>query len=188
MADPSDDLEDVLLVGRIAARDAAAFAAFYDRQASRALGLLLRMLGDRPEAEDVLQEVFLQVWQQADRFRPQRSSPRGWVLLLARSRALDRLRSRQARRRREERTAADRGDDRSEAAGTERLEAEERAERLGSALEGLPGEQRRAIELAFFEGLTQSEIAARVGAPLPTVKSRVLLGMNKLRHAFGAGP
>jgi RNA polymerase sigma-70 factor (ECF subfamily) len=177
--------DDVLLMGRVAARDPEAYARLFDQHAAPALGLLVRMLGDRGLAEEVLQDTFLQVWEQADRYRPALASPRGWILMLARSRALDRLRSQQARGRREE--AVGRDEVRSAPAdGVERLEADERPREVVSALAALPAEQRQCLELAFFEGLTHTQIAARLDAPLGTVKSRILLGMNKLRQALAS--
>ena len=131
----------------------------------------------------MLQEVFLQVWMQADRYEESRSSPRGWILMLARSRALDRLRRRVSRQRREEEVAGEEGVA-VRPVGTERLEAAERKTRISSALGLLSPEQRHCIELAFFEGLTHTQIAERLKAPLGTVKSRILLGMNKLREAL----
>jgi RNA polymerase sigma-70 factor (ECF subfamily) len=179
--------EESYLVGRISAGDADAFAQFFDRHSVAVLGLLFRVLGARGEAEEVLQEVFLQVWRQADRYEPDRSTPRGWVLMLARSRALDRLRRREARSRREQEAAAEASFPRTVApTGTERLEEVERRERVSSALNLLSPEQRRCIELAFFEGLTHIQIAERLAAPLGTVKSRILLGMNKLRQALSS--
>ena len=176
--------EDDFLMGRVAAGDRDAFARLFDRSSPAVLGLLVRMLGRRSEAEEVLQEVFLQVWRQADRYEPGRSTPRGWILVLARSRALDHLRSREARQRREAEISA--GDPKEERPqGTEGLEASERHARVSSALALLPPEQRRCIELAFFEGLTQTEIASRLAAPLGTVKSRIHLGMSKLRQVLG---
>jgi RNA polymerase sigma-70 factor (ECF subfamily) len=176
--------EDDFLMGRVAAGDRDAFARLFDRSAPAVLGLLVRMLGRRSEAEEVLQEVFLQVWRQADRYEPGRSTPRGWIVVLARSRALDHLRSREARQRREAEISA--GDPKEERPqGTEGLEASERQARVSSALALLPPEQRRCIELAFFEGLTQTEIASRLAAPLGTVKSRIHLGMSKLRQVLG---
>lgn len=173
---------DLQHLRKIAAGCGESLAVFYDRHASLAMGLLCRMLKDRNEAEEILQEVFLQVWREARRYDPDRSSPRGWLLLIARSRALDRLRGTAARRRREDETA------RADAArtvvplGTRRLEHQESRQRIGSALDRLPPDQRRVIELAFYEGLTQTQIAEFLGAPLGTVKSRVLLAMRKLRE------
>lgn len=178
---PEDD--DAELVRRIADGDGDALAQLFDLHSPVVLGLLSRMLGARSEAEEVLQEAFLQVWTQADRYDPARSSARGWILMLARSRALDRLRRREARRRREE-DSVEESDMSVHPVGTERLEESETRNRVGSALGVLSAEQRRCIELAFFEGLTHTQIADRLKAPLGTVKSRILLGMNKLRQAL----
>jgi RNA polymerase sigma-70 factor (ECF subfamily) len=173
---------DLYHLRKIAAGCGASLAAFYDRHASVAMGLLCRILGDRNEAEEILQEVFLQVWRDARRYDPDRSSPRGWLLLIARSRALDRRRGTMARRRREDESV--RGDASRAVAplGTSRLEHDESRQRIGSALDRLPPEQRRVIQLAFYEGLTQTQIAEFLGAPLGTVKSRALLAMKKLRE------
>jgi len=184
---PSLPEDDVSLLRRIAASDGDALARLFDLCSPVVLGVLVRMLGDRAEAEEVLQEAFLQVWMQADRYDPERSSPRGWVLMLARSRALDHLRRREARRRREDESAEE-GARLSpvQPEGTERLEAAERQSRISAALGLLSPDQRHCIELAFFEGLTHSQIAERLKAPLGTVKSRILLGMSKLRQALSA--
>jgi RNA polymerase sigma-70 factor, ECF subfamily len=181
------EAEDRDLMSRLAAGDGEAFARLFDRHSPVALGLLYRILGSRAEAEEVLQEVFLQVWTQGSRYDGDRATPRGWVLMLARSRALDRLRRRDAARRRDEEA----GDERARGEmitplGTERLEARERHDRVHSALGQLSPEQRRCIELAFFDGLSHTQIAERLAAPLGTVKSRILLGMNKLRQALSA--
>jgi RNA polymerase sigma-70 factor, ECF subfamily len=184
-----EESDDMALVGRIARGDSAAFAAFYDRHASQVLGLLFKMLRRRAEAEEMLQEVFLQVWREAERYRAGGSTPRGWVFMLARSRAIDRLRSSSARRRREEATAAPAGSGVPSAvapAGPERLEERERRRRVADALAELPPEQRTAIEHAFFGGLSHREVADRLGEPLGTVKSRILLGMRKLRRSLEA--
>lgn len=200
--DPSA-LEDIHLLGRVRAGDREAFARLFDRHAPAVLALLVRILGSRSEAEEVLQEVFLQAWRQAARYEPGRATPRGWLLVLARSRALDVVRSREARRRRESEVSTDPSGAGGAAAagiaggsgapvavtaplGTERIEADERRRQVHSALDRLPDEQRRCIELAFFEGLSQSQIAARLDAPLGTVKSRIHLGMSKLREALGS--
>ncbi len=179
-------LDDTFLLGRVAARDQEAFAELFRRHAAVVLGFLTRMAGSRSVAEEILQEVFLQAWRQADRFRPALSTPRGWLLMLARSRALDLRRGEEARRRREQAAASDPAPG-GEPVGTRRLEAVEDGRRLRSALDALPAEQRSAIELAFFEGLNQRQIAERQAAPLGTVKSRVLLGMKKLRERLAAG-
>lgn len=168
---------------RIAAGDGQALSEVFDLHSSVVLGLLIRILGRRSEAEEILQEVFLQIWTQADRYDPEKATPRGWMLMLARSRALDRLRRREASQRREE-TVADEAIRLVRPVGTERLEASERRSRIHSALGRLTPEQRNCIELAFFEGLTHTQIAERLQAPLGTVKSRILLGMGKLRQTL----
>ena len=185
----SQEIEDSFLIGQISAGDQEAFARFYDLHSAAVLGLVARVLGAGGEAEEVLQEVFLQVWRQSDRYEAARSTPRGWLLMLARSRALDRLRRRDARGRHEQEAVTDASFPRLVSPlGTRRLEDVERRERICSALNLLSPEQRRCIELAFFEGLTHTQIAERLAAPLGTVKSRILLGMNKLRQALSTRP
>lgn len=181
--DQRTPLNETDLLRRIATGDGDALSRVFELHSPVVLGLLVRMLGGRAEAEEVLQEVFLQVWMQADRYEESRSSPRGWILMLARSRALDRLRRRVSRQRREDEVAAEEGVT-VRPVGTARLEADEQRNRVGAALGVLSPEQRDCIELAFFEGLTHTQIAERLKAPLGTVKSRILLGMNKLRQAL----
>ncbi len=175
---------DETLVASIARGDQAALTELYDRHASVALGLLHRLFGDTGEAEEVLQEVFLQVWRDAASYRPERASVRSWLLLLARSRGLDRLKSGGARRRREEAVAVGARFQVVAPLGSRRLERADARRRVREALAVLPAEQRVAVELAFFEGLTHTQVAERLGAPLGTVKSRVLLGLRKLRTAL----
>lgn len=169
---------------RVVARDSAAFTELFDGHSSVVLGMLVKMLRRRETAEEILQETFLQAWNSAEKFDPDRASPRGWLILMARSKAIDRLRSSRARSDREERKAKD--DQavmaRHEPAADATLLARERDTRLGHALETLPEEQRSCIRLAFFEGLTHVELARRLDQPLGTVKSRISLGMKKLRQ------
>ncbi len=182
---PSSSAPDAELLRQIASGDGDALTRLFDLHSPVLLGLLIRILGTRAEAEEALQEVFLQVWMQADRYDETRSSPRGWLAMLARSRALDRIRRREARRRREDESAEEEARMALvEPDGTGRLEAAERRTLVSSALERLSPEQRRCIELAFFEGLTHTQIADRLKAPLGTVKSRILLGMSKLRQVL----
>lgn len=183
--DPSTR-RDALLVDRIAAGDAAALAELFNLHAPVTLGVLLRIVGRRAEAEELLQDVFFQVWQEAALYRPDGASPKRWILLLARSRAIDRVRSREARSRRERATMLAHPDRATTATSTgpERVADAERRRRVGGALAALPREQRQAILCSFFLGLTHPEIAERLDAPLGTIKSRILLGMNKLRLAL----
>jgi len=177
---------DIDLLRRIAAGSDQALGTLYDRYSGLVWGLLRRMLGESGEAEEVLQEAFLQVWRDAQRYNPERATPRGWLLLIARSRALDRLRKRSAIQRREEAIAREAAGKSVAPLGSRRLEHVESRQRISSALDRLPREQRRVIELSFFHGLSQTEIAAHLGAPLGTVKSRALLGMKRLREMFAA--
>jgi RNA polymerase sigma-70 factor, ECF subfamily len=178
----ADPLSDRVLVARIERRDADALARLYDRYAARVNGLAGRILGDTGEAEEVVQEVFLYVWRAASSFDATRGSVLAWLLVAARSRAIDRLRSRRPGGRERLRPL----DEVPEAASRENLEegaeAREWASLCRSALSELPEDQRRTLELAYFEGLTQQEIAARTKTPLGTVKTRVRLGLMKLRE------
>ena len=155
--------------------DAAALGEFYDRFAGLVNGLALRILRNTTEAEDVVQEVFIQVWRQAERFDPSRGSPEAWLCTIARTRALDRLRRRTARR--EEASDA--------APGVSAVPRTEEALAVRKALEGLSADQRHALELAYYEGLTHTEIAARLGEPLGTVKTRIRTAMIRLRDVLG---
>ena len=175
---------DARLLDSVAAGDADALALLFDRHGAAVLGLLTRMLGRGGEADEVLQEVFLWLWKHPRRYDAGRSSLRGWLLVLARSRALDVLRADRSRRVREEGVERDRPLAH-EPVPLADLEQRERQRRLRAALVNLPEEQRRCIELAFFVGLSHSQIAARLEQPLGTVKSRIQLGMAKLRAALG---
>lgn len=168
---------------RVAQGSTDAFAALYDRHSGIVLGLLTRMLGADGTAEEVLQETFLQAWEQASRYDGSKADPRGWLLMMARSRALDRIRSRSSRENRDQKATEEGVLARTitQPRAPDRLADEERSRRIQAALENLPPEQRSAIELAFFEGMTHTEVAETLQAPLGTVKSRILLGMRKLR-------
>jgi RNA polymerase sigma-70 factor (ECF subfamily) len=171
---------DIELLQAIVARDEAALAELYDRYRVILFGLLMRILSNREEAEDVLQEVFLQVWRRAADFDANRGRPFTWLVTMTRSRGIDRLRTLAAR----ERVAIAGARDESEAvsdAASDAFRSEQRG-LVTSALAQLPDEQKRPLMLAYFDGLTQSEIAARLGAPLGTVKTRMRTGMMKLRE------
>ena len=171
---------DILLLKAIAARDEAALAQLYDRYDRILFGLLMRILNNREEAEDVLQEVFLQVWRKAADFDESRGRPFTWLVTLARSRAIDRLRTLASRERVAEAGAREVSEVISDAA-TDALKSEQRG-LVSDALAKLPDEQKRPIMLAYFDGLTQTEIATRLGAPLGTVKTRMRTGMIRLRE------
>jgi RNA polymerase sigma-70 factor (ECF subfamily) len=184
---PSDRARDRELLARVARGDVAALRALYDQHASRAITIAFRILRNREEAEDVVQETFLEVWRRSAQFDPGRGGAVAWVVTIARSRAIDRLRARTIAGR----TIASASEDAdgllpapppSPAVETERRRDERR---VAAALDALPPAQRRTIELAYFEGLSQSEIAAKTASPLGTVKMRVKLAMAKLAALLG---
>src|SRR4051812_35763852 len=167
----------------IAAKDDDALGQLYDRYRLILFGVLMRILNNRAEAEDVLQEVFLQVWRRAADFDENRGRPFTWLVTLARSRGIDRLRSLASRERAAVAGANETSEDVSDAASD--AIRSERAGAVNAALDDLPEEQRRPLMLAYFDGLTQSEIATKLGVPLGTVKTRMRTAMMKLREAFG---
>ena len=177
---------DVALLARIARRDAAALADLYDRYNRLLFSLIVRILRDRGESEDVLQEVFVRVWDRADSYTAVLGTPSAWLVRIARNRAIDRLRSRQVR-------AAVSGSvddlpvavDPAPESDPERLaRTAEHRRAIVSALDQLPPEQRTLIDAAYFEGYTQSELAERFALPLGTVKTRIRTAMQTLRQAL----
>ena len=177
---PEEQGADLRLMQRIAAGDQAALATLYDRYSSILYSVAKRVLTDAGAAEEILQDVFLQVWRNASRFDPQRGSLSGWLLVTARNRAIDQLRRRVSQ---DPGTAPER----LEMPGTS-LEASasqnEMIARVKAALGGLAPGQREALELAYFEGLTHSEIAERSGEPLGTVKTRLRSALQALKKAL----
>jgi len=174
------------VVERMAAGDAAALGDLYDAHARNIYSLALRILGNTSDAEDVVQDVFTQAWRQAARYDPRRATVIGWLLMMARSRSLDRLRSRQAR---PDRTiAAPLPDLASADPGQEAVTVgAEDAQRLRTALGRLGDAARTPIELAYYEGLSQSAIAERLGQPLGTVKTRMRTALAQLREWLQQG-
>ncbi len=175
-----EDADDAALVAAMAAGDRTALASLYERHASLLLGLALKIVRERREAEDLLHDVFLEAWRQARHFDPKRGRVRTWLAIRMRSRALDLQKS--------ARVSRNAGD-----AGLEVVPDEaERNEvnspdhaRVRDALASLGEEQRRVVELAYFEGLSCSEIAERIAIPIGTVKSRLAAGLGKLRDCIG---
>jgi RNA polymerase sigma-70 factor (ECF subfamily) len=178
-AEPSQ-ISDHDLMRAVAQGDETALAAIYDRYRLILFGLILRILHDRQEAEDVLQEAFLQVWRRARDFDESRGRAFTWLVTIARSRALDRLRALGSRARLADEAAQAPHEDVADAA--EDAVKSEQGTIVRQALVELPEEQRRTLFLAYFEGLTQTEIAARLGDPLGTVKTRMRSGLIKLRE------
>ncbi len=181
----ASDPTDVRLLRRIAARDAAALAELYHRHSRLLFGLIVRMVRDRGEAEDILQEAFIRVWTRAETYGAQIGGPLPWIVRVTRNCAIDRLRARRVR------ATVDAIDfaaveAAAPATGIQSPEAAvldgERRRTLSDALAGLPAEQRRLVEAAFFEGYTHSELAERFGLPLGTVKTRIRAGMIAMRQ------
>ncbi len=170
---------DTELIRRVALGDGQAFASLYDRYSSQLFGLLLRILHSRAEAEDVLQEVFLQVWVSSGDFDETRGRPFTWLVILARSRAIDRVRALSARHRAavESQREAPQWD---VSDACEDAIKSEQGKIVREALAALPAKQRCALLLAYFEGLSHAQTAARLGLPLGTVKTQTRSGLTKL--------
>jgi RNA polymerase sigma-70 factor (ECF subfamily) len=177
---PGDDPLQSAIV-RICAGDESALSLLYDATSSRVFGLALRILKDRPAAEEATLDVYTQVWRQSERFDPSKGTVLAWLMTLARSRAIDHRRGRSRRegveQQLDERTAFEDGSASPEHASID----SERGRFVRRALASLPGEQRRALEAAFFEGLSHTEVAERFGLPLGTIKTRIRAGLKALR-------
>ena len=185
---PEDGTEQVDHVGallvRVAGGDQSAFADLYDMISPRVFGLILRVLVDRAQSEEVLQEVFLELWQSAGRFAPNKGQGRSWVFMVAHRRAVDRVRSSQASADRDIRIGSrDLGVPHDEVA--EQVELRIESTRVAGAVAALPAIQREAITLAYYGGYSQSEIAALLGVPLGTIKTRMRDGLSRLRTEMG---
>jgi len=172
------------LLVRVAAGDQKAFAQLYDMLSARVFGLILRVLVNRSQSEEVLQEVFLEVWQSADRFAPNKGQGRTWVFTMAHRRAVDRVRASQASADRDVKAGLrDMGVAHDSVA--EQVELGIAGEQVVKALGTLPDAQRETIVLAYYGGYSQSEIAALVGSPLGTIKTRMRDGLTRLRNEMG---
>jgi RNA polymerase sigma-70 factor (ECF subfamily) len=176
--------DDRVAVDRMARGDSSALADLYDRHARAIYSLAVRILSDAAEAEDVVQDVFTQAWRQAARYDATRAPVVGWLLVITRARALDRLRAQRSRivpTELGESTPQPRDPDPSQE--TLAITAEQ-ADRLRGALGALPEGQRTALELAYYQGLSQSDIAERLQQPLGTIKTRIRSGLLKLREVL----
>jgi len=173
---------------RVAAGDVAALRALYDEHAARAIAIAMRILRNVEEAEDVVQDTFLEVWRRSAQFDDARGTAVAWIVTIARSRAIDRLRATQTAGRALDGVVANEDVMRTALPSpVDRMEERREGTRVATALAALPALQRETIELAYFEGLSQSEIAAKTGTPLGTVKMRVKLAMSKLAGLLKEG-
>ena len=178
MPNQEDTRGDIALIERIVGRDETAVAELYDRHCRLLFGLILRIIRDRSEAEEILQEVFVLVWTRAETYNVTLGPPAAWLVRVARNRAIDRLRANSVRLR-----AVESAPDPEPAENPEaRARVSEQQRAVARALESLPADQRLLIEQAYFLGLTQSELAARFKLPLGTVKTRIRTGMLALRE------
>ncbi len=183
--DGSDGLDALLAAS--ARGEPAAFAELFDATSRRIYGLVLRIVGDPGFAEEIVQETYLQIWDRADGFDRSQGSALGWMLTIAHRRAVDRVRSESAARRRDLRDAAMHRDGERDVAEevVSTVDAERRSLDVRKCIDGLTGKQREAIELAYFDGRTYSQVAEHVGAALPTVKSRIRDGLRNLKICLG---
>jgi RNA polymerase sigma-70 factor, ECF subfamily len=181
--------DDLALMYAVQRRDERALAVLFDRHSSSLLGFVMRFVPDQSDAESVLLEVFAQAWRDAERYSPDRGPVVSWLVMIARSRALDAARATVRRARVMPMSMDDAPQHSLEARDsssdpTHEVEQRERRERLASALATLPESQRTAIHLTFYEGLSHSDVATQLGEPLGTIKTRIRLGMTKLRAAL----
>lgn len=185
--DPAIDLEhEIELLRKTAQGDKRSFEQLYERFSGVLFATALRVVNNQEAAEDVIQDVFIQIWEKAPLYDPNRGKPLTWAVTLTRNKAIDRLRSLQRRARLQddvEREAAtfEQFDGRS---GLDGVESMEKGALVREAMKRLTADQRQALEMAFFSGLTQTEIAERLGEPLGTIKARIRRGMMKLREVI----
>ena len=178
--------DDGALLRAVATRDKDAFQQLYARHSPLLFSLAVKILSDRTEAEDVLQETFVQVWNTAVSFDEQRGKPLGWFIMLTRSRAIDRLRSRKTRARLAESVGKEETQITTSTTPAGDAVTSEAQRTVRDALGKLPDDQRVPIEMAYFGGLTQFEIAQKLSQPLGTVKTRIRTGMIRLREQLGS--
>jgi RNA polymerase sigma-70 factor, ECF subfamily len=180
-AEPTSAIQ---LIQQVAKQDREAFSQLYDHFVSLVFTLAMRMLKVRSDAEDLLQEVFVQIWRQAGSYRQERGSPEAWIINMARSRAIDKIRSIRRMEKNVVLTEDPTSTEPSVSAESSVADSEVRMT-VNSALANLPDAQRRVLELAYFDGLTQTEIAERLAEPLGTIKTRMRSGIQRLRDLLG---
>lgn len=176
---------DPELLERIRRADERALATLYDRYAGLVLTVALRVVGDREVAEEILQDTFLRCWNGVETYQTSRGHAAAWLMGIARNRAIDVLRSRHHKGRMRERTPLPEPDAPNQPGNPDETEAIAMRQAVSAALATLPANQRQVIELAYYGGLSQSEIAQQLGEPLGTVKSRTRAGMDRLRTLLG---
>ena len=176
-------LADEDLISLVESADAEAFATLYDRHSRAAFSLAYRMMGERQASEDLMQDAFLKVWRSASSYRAERGSVRTWILSIVHNRGIDQLRSHASRRRTQDRIEASAPRSQPSDAFAETWKNSQR-EQVREALDTLPPEQLKILELAYFSGYTHVEIAELLRLPLGTVKGRMRLGLKKIRDYF----
>jgi len=190
MSEPSTEHEEISdqdLMLRIQQGDEEALGLLYDRYSGVLKSLIMRVIHNDAESDDLLQEIFVELWKQSGTFSPEKGKPLGWIVTLTRRRAIDRLRKRQAYARVEEKFK-DQPEQQPEAwvhnTMEEDLELNDARRMLRKVMDELPEAQRQAIELAYFKGMSQREVAAHTGIPLGTIKTRLELGLKKISEAL----
>jgi RNA polymerase sigma-70 factor, ECF subfamily len=176
-------LADEDLISLVEAADAEAFATLYDRHSRAAFSLAYRMMGERQASEDLAQDAFLKVWRSASSYRAERGSVRTWILSIVHNRGIDQIRSQASRRRTQEKIEASAPRSQPSEAFAETWRNSQR-DQIREALDTLPPEQLKILELAYFSGYTHMEISDFLGLPLGTVKGRMRLGLKKIRDYF----
>jgi RNA polymerase sigma-70 factor (ECF subfamily) len=180
--EPESQDRDIELLRQIAAGNRASFAEFYDRHSTLMFSVACKILNDTSEAEDVLQEAFMHIWEKASKFDSKLGKASSWVAILVRNKAIDRIRASQRRTRLAEEAGAEQAAVPNAAeTANETVYGHEKANLIQSAIVDLPVEQRQAIQLAYFSGLTQDEISKKLNQPLGTIKARIRRGLIKLR-------
>ena len=188
MSPPTPEPDDIALLLAVARRDEAAFAELYEKLSRPLFSLVVRVVRSTAEAEEILQEAFWQIWEKAPSYRPELGSPFTWIVTIARRKAIDRLRANSRHLQRIADAQAEASvPDSAEAAGFANLAHDDRAAAVRAALADIGVAERRAIELAFFDGLTHTEIAAALRQPVGTIKARIRRGLRKLQTALERG-